>query len=269
MDTYRVKIEASGDVLGSIWAQRARDADEPDQTQTRLLAGAADQIGQALARDRIAEEAQAAELARRSDAVKSSLLQSVSHDFRTPLAVIRAAAGSLDSDSVLSAEDRRANLVAIEREVEYLDRLVANLLDLSRIEAGALRADRDVYDIDDLVTRALDRVRPRLGGRALELSIEPVAVRVDAVFLDAALANVLDNALKYTPDGARLRVTAGVDGAGPSSPSRTTAPASPRRPCRSCSRSSTGSRARRAGPGAASASGWPSCGGSSRRRAAR
>ena len=122
--------------------------------------------------------------------------------------MIRAAAGSLDSDSVLSEEDRRANLVAIEREVEYLDRLVANLLDLSRIEAGALRADRDVYDIDDLVTRALDRVRPRLGGRALELSIEPVAVRVDAVFLDAALANVLDNAMKYTPTDARLRIAA-------------------------------------------------------------
>ena len=66
VDTYRVRIEASGDVLGSIWAERDRDAGEPDQTQTRLLAAAADQIGQALARDRIAEEAQAAEVARRA-----------------------------------------------------------------------------------------------------------------------------------------------------------------------------------------------------------
>jgi two-component system sensor histidine kinase KdpD len=207
VDRYRVRIEASGEALGSIWAERSRDAGEPDSTQTRLLAAAADQIGQALARDRIAEEMQAAEVARRSDSLKSSLLQSVSHDFRTPLAVIRAAAGSLDSDSVLSEADRRANTAAIEREVEYLDRLVTNLLDLSRIEAGALRAERDVYDLDDLVGRATDRVRPRLGDRALEVAIDPITVNVDPVFIDAALANVLDNAVKYTPDGARIRVT--------------------------------------------------------------
>ena len=234
-------------------------------------AARADQIGQALARDRIAEEAQAAELARRADAVKSSLLQSVSHDFRTPLAVIRAAAGSLDSDSVLSAEDRRANLVAIEREVEYLNRLVANLLDLSRIEAGALRADRDVYDIDDLVTRALDRVRPRLGGRALEVvdraGRRPGGCRVPGRRArQRARQRPEVHARRGTPPhrppgwtraGAVLTVE--DDGAG-----------RPRRmPCRSCSRSSTGSLARRAGPGAASASGSPSCAGSSRRRAAR
>jgi two-component system, OmpR family, sensor histidine kinase KdpD len=212
VDTYRVRIEASDDPLGSIWAERSRNDAEPDVTQTRLLAGAADQIGQALARDRVAEQAQAAEVARRSDELKSSLLQSVSHDFRTPLAVIRAAAGSLDSDSDLSEADRRANTAAIEREVEYLDRLVANLLDLSRIEAGALRADRDVYDMDDLVTRAADRVRSRLGERVLEVAIEPLLVRVDPVFVDAALANVLDNAVKYTPDGARIRIAAEATG---------------------------------------------------------
>ncbi|HYO41750.1 MAG TPA: ATP-binding protein [Candidatus Limnocylindrales bacterium] len=211
-DTYRVRIEASGEPLGSVWAERRRDAGEPDRVQTRLLAAAADQIGQALARDRVAEQAQAAEIARRSDSLKSSLLQSVSHDFRTPLAVIRAAAGSLDSDSELSREDRRANTTAIEREVEYLDRLVANLLDLSRIEAGALRADRDTYDVDDLVSRAADRVRHRLDGRTLEVDLDPLLVRVDPVFVDAALANVVDNALKYTAPGARIRVTATADG---------------------------------------------------------
>ena len=208
LDTYRVRIEASGQPLGSIWAIRRRELGEPDRMQTRLLGGAADQIGQALARDRIEQETRAAEIARQSDALKSSLLQSVSHDFRTPLAVIRAAAGSLDADSTLSAAERHANAQAIEREVEYLNRLVANLLNLSRIEAGVLRAERDVDDLDDLVGPGIDRARARLDGRSLAVAVDPRPVRVDAVFLNSALANVLDNAIKYTDRGAHIRVTA-------------------------------------------------------------
>lgn len=212
IDAYRVRIVASGEPLGSIWAERARNLGEPDLVQTRLLAAAADQIGQAVARDRIEEEARAAEIARQGEALKTSLLQSVSHDFRTPLAVIRAAAGSLDAEPALAPDDRHANTQAIEREVEYLDRLVANLLDLSRVEAGSLRADRDVYALDDALTRPLERTRARLGDRSLEESVEPVPVLIDAVFLDAAVGNVLDNAVKYTPPGASIRVTTGRPG---------------------------------------------------------
>ena len=207
-EVYRIRIEASGEPLGSIWASRVREAGIPDREATRLLAGAADQIGQALARDRVATEARAAEIARQSDALKSSLLQSVSHDFRTPLAVIQAAAGSLDAGDEVSAADRHADRLAIEREVLYLNRLVSNLLDLSRIEAGALRADRDIYELDDLVDQAVARTRPRLGRRTLEVGVDPLLVLVDPVFLDAALANVLDNAIKYTPDGATIAITA-------------------------------------------------------------
>ena len=208
LDTYRVRIEASGQPLGSIWAIRGRELGEPDPMQTRLLGGAADQIGQALARDRIEQESRAAEIARQSDALKSSLLQSVSHDFRTPLAVIRAAVGSLDTDSTLTGAERHANAQAIEREVEYLNRLVANLLNLSRIEAGVLRAERDVDDLDDLLGQALGRARARLDGRTLEVAVDPLPVLVDPVFLDSALANVLDNAIKYTDRDAYIRVTA-------------------------------------------------------------
>jgi two-component system sensor histidine kinase KdpD len=147
-------------------------------------------------------------VARQSDALKSALLQSVSHDLRTPLATIRAAAGSLRPDSGLDDADRAESAAAIDREVEYLNRLVTNLLDLSRIEAGALRADRDVFDLEDLAERTIDRLRERIGPRPLEVALAAPPVLVDPVFLDDALTNVIENAIKYTEPATPLRITA-------------------------------------------------------------
>jgi two-component system sensor histidine kinase KdpD len=161
-----------------------------------------------LATDRLADESKAAEIARESDALKSALLQSVSHDLRTPLATIRAAAGTLRPESKLTAAERSESADTIEREVEYLNRLVTNLLDLSRIEAGVLRPDRDVYDLEEVVSPTIERLRPRLGSRSIEVDLQPVLVLVDPVLLDEALTNVLENAIKYTPPDARLRIRA-------------------------------------------------------------
>lgn len=207
-DAYRVRIEAEARTYGSIWALRPRGAPLPGHTETRLLSAAADLVGLALDHDRLAAESQAAEIARASDALKSALVQSVSHDLRTPLATIRAAAGSLRPGSGLTVEDQAESAAAIDREVEYLNRLVTNLLDLSRIEAGALRAERDVYELEDLLGPAIERLRTRLGDRTLELDLQAPPVVVDPIFLDEAVANVLDNAAKYTPTGTRIRMSA-------------------------------------------------------------
>ena len=207
-EAFRVRVEAGGRALGSIWATRDRTGGNPDRSATRLISAAADQIGQALAHDRLAAEAQAAAVARQSDALKSALLQSVSHDLRTPLATIRAAAGTLQPDSDLDAEGRAASAAAIEREVERLDRLVANLLDLGRIEAGELRADLDVFELDDLAGRTLDRFAPRLAGHEIRVELLPIPVLVDPVFLDEALTNVLDNALKFAGPASVIRIAA-------------------------------------------------------------
>ena len=205
-DLYRVRVDAQAQRLGSIWALRPRGLPEPDRTETRLLAAAADQIGQVLAHDRLAAEAQAAEIARQSDELKSALLQSVSHDLRTPLATIRAAAGSLRPTSGLSNEDQNESVDAIDREVEYLNRMVTNLLDLSRIEAGALQAERDVFELDDLLGKSLERLRPRLAGRPFEVELTDTPVEVDPIFLDEAFTNIIENAIKYTPAGTQIRV---------------------------------------------------------------
>lgn len=208
LDAYRVRIEAGEVVLGSIWSLRSRSMGEPDRTETRLLATSADQTGQALAHDRLAAEARAAEIAQQSDELKSALLQSVSHDLRTPLATIRAAAGTLRPDSSMSPEDRTESVNAIDREVEYLNRLVTNLLDLSRIEGGALRAERDVFELDDLVGRTIERLRNRLEGRRLDIELEAPPVEVDPIFVDEAVTNTLENAIKYTPPGTLIRLRA-------------------------------------------------------------
>ena len=208
LEAYRARIEAGSAVIGSIWALRYRSSGMPDRTETRLLAAAADQTGQALAHDRLAADARAAEIAQQSDELKSALLQSVSHDLRTPLATIRAAAGTLRPGTGLTPDDQAASVEAIDREVEYLNRLVTNLLDLSRIEAGALRADRDVFELDDLVGQTIERLRPRLAGHPLEVSLDAPPVEVDPIFLDEAVTNALENAMKYTPAGTSIRLTA-------------------------------------------------------------
>jgi two-component system sensor histidine kinase KdpD len=209
-DLYRVRIEAGGRTLGSLWALRERSAGLPDPTETRLLAAVADQVGQVLEQDRLASSAREAEIARESDALKSALLDSVSHDMRTPLASIRAAAGSLVDDQVdLSPDDRRSAAVMIDQEAEHLNRIVTNLLDLSRVEAGALRLDLEIYDLADLLEPTLERVRRRLARHDLEVAVGDLPpIRVDAVLFDQIAANLLENAAKYTAPGTLVRVSA-------------------------------------------------------------
>ena len=207
MESYRVRIEANETALGSVWAIRERQLGVPNATETRLLSAAADQIGQTLMQDRLAAESQAVEIARQSDALKSALLQSVSHDLRTPLATIRAAAGTLEADG-LDPAARRESAHAIDREAEYLNRLVTNLLDLSRIEAGVLRAEKDTVELDDVLQRALERLGARFGDRPVEIDLVAPAVEVDPVLLDEAFTNVVENVLRHTDAAAPLRITA-------------------------------------------------------------
>jgi two-component system sensor histidine kinase KdpD len=207
---YRVGIEAGGRTLGLLCALRRREDGRPDATETRLLAAVADQVGQALEQDRLAAAARDADIARESDALKSALLDSVSHDLRTPLASIRAAAGSLmDEEVELGIEDRRAAAKMIDGEADHLNRVVTNLLDLSRVEAGGLRVEREVYDLADLLEPTIERARWRLTHHELEVALGGVRpVEVDAVLLDQVLANLLENVAKYTPPGTLVRVGA-------------------------------------------------------------
>lgn len=217
-EAYRVPIEAAGRPLGAVWTVRRRCAGAPSREETRMLAATADQIGQALEQDRLRSEAISAELARRSDAVKTALLESVSHELRTPLAAIRASAGTL-ADGGLGGDDAHQVAQSIDDEASRLDRLVGNLLDMSRIEGGALQLSPEPYALGDLLDAVMRRMRPRLAGRsiALDLPAELPYVMVDAVLLDQVVTNVLENSVRHAP-AAELRIAARAATAGSGQP---------------------------------------------------
>lgn len=210
---YRVPIEAGGETRGSLWATDRAVEGDPGTDESRMFAAAADQIGQALEQDRLRAEAISAELARGSEAMKSALLESVSHDLRTPLAAIRAAAGALlDEPGSGPADERREIAQSIDDEARRMDRLVGNLLDVSRIEAGGVTVDLQPYVLDDLVAATVQRFGPQLAGDLLEVRIPPDLpyVLADALLLDQVLTNLIDNALRHAP-GARIRIGASAD----------------------------------------------------------
>jgi two-component system, OmpR family, sensor histidine kinase KdpD len=206
----RVPIEADGDVLGSLSAV-AGDVGRLSPETTRLLALAADQLGLALHRDRLRRAATDAEIARRSDELKSALVASVSHDLRTPLASIRAAAENLlDPEVAWTTDEVRAAATSVESEADRLDRLVRGLLDLSRIEAGTLRPEFEVCDLGSMVEEAVDRLRRALGDRPLTLHLPETLppVRVDALLFDQLLSNLIENVARHAPPPAPIEVRA-------------------------------------------------------------
>jgi len=210
---YRVAITADDQTFGSVWVIRPRGLGDPDPGETRVIAAAADQIGGALQRDRLRRDATSAEISRRSEALKSALLDSVSHDLRTPLASIRAAAGTLmDPEVDWPAEQRREIAASIDREAEWLNRLVTNLLDMSRVEAGELRPSLAAFALSDLVAEAVERTGVAADGRALttDVSADLPPVLVDEVLIAQVLSNTLDNAAKYAGPTAPIRISATV-----------------------------------------------------------
>lgn len=161
-------------------------------------------------REELAEEATRAAVLQRVDEQRSALLRSVSHDLRTPLAAIRAVATDLLGDVVYDEATRNDLLGLVADEAERLDRLVANFLSLSRIEAAALRPDMKPIAVDDLVNQAVKRLTRVLDGRnlQLELPIRLPLVRGDYVQLEQVLTNLLENAARHSPPRSFIRVGA-------------------------------------------------------------
>jgi two-component system sensor histidine kinase KdpD len=160
-------------------------------------------------RERLAEGVLEAEALRRSDALKTALLRAVSHDLRSPLTAILASADALASPGLaLEPEDRLGLAETIRGEATRLDRVVEQLLDLSRLEAGAAEPHRELWHVDELVGQALAGLGAEAGRVRLEIVSETPLVEVDAAQIERVLANLLDNALKYSPPASFVRLRA-------------------------------------------------------------
>ena len=193
--------------------QNARAA-LPAETE-RALAALIDQSAIAIERTLLVDETMKAQALADSERLRSALLSSLSHDLRTPLASILGSVTSLRTfRNELSGGERDDLLAAIEEEARRLSRFVSNLLDMTRLEAGAVEIKRDWVDIGDCVRAAAGRGRKSFPGREVAITVEPQlpAVRGDAALLEQLIFNLLDNANKYSPSGTPTAVHARRDG---------------------------------------------------------
>jgi two-component system sensor histidine kinase KdpD len=201
-------LSVGGRSIGTLYTL---ETEEPTlSTQRRLLPALASLLAVAHERETLAREAFEADSLRRSDTIKTAVIQAVSHDLRTPLATIEQALDGLESGELaLTDDDRAALLDTIRLEHSRLKRVVDNLLDLSRLQAHAADARPELWTADELVSQALEE----LGGTDRVIFYAPPdlpPVRVDAVQIQRALVNLLENALRLSPpaEPVHVRVTA-------------------------------------------------------------
>jgi two-component system, OmpR family, sensor histidine kinase KdpD len=183
----------------------------PDQQ--RLLEALASQAAQAIERAQLAEQARQVKLLQAAEKLQNALLNSISHDLRTPLVSIMGALTSLETDDSLAASARQSLVETAREEADRLNRLVGNLLDMTRLESGALQVKRDECDVQDLVGTALGQMESRLTERAVRVEVAPglPPVSADFVLIVHVLINLLDNALKYSPENSPLEIRARLE----------------------------------------------------------
>ncbi|SDR86043.1 sensor histidine kinase [Actinopolymorpha singaporensis] len=219
-------IDDQWKVLGSVGTDPARAPAEADAdaavtdslvlaltgrvlpaSDRRVLEAFAEYLAVVLERRRLAEQAGRAGKLAEGNRIRTALLAAVSHDLRTPLAAVKAAVSSLrQTDVELSEEDQAELLAGIEESADRLDRLVANLLDMSRIQAEAVRPMLRDVSLDEVVPAALIGVPPR--SVKVVLPEDLPAVRVDTGLVERAVANVVENAVRHNPPGEPVLLTA-------------------------------------------------------------
>lgn len=204
-----VPLQSARGFLGEI--QVWRDPASMLESEERLLQTFASQGVLALERARLGEADRRARISEESDRFKSSLLSSVSHELRTPLATIKASVTSLRSGMIdWESESRSDLLAAIDEETDHLNQLVGNLLNMARIEAGALKPQRSWNSLSEISASALNRTRQQSQQHRLEMDIpeDLPLIPVDYLLIEQVLINLISNSVKYSPEDTTIHLQA-------------------------------------------------------------
>ncbi|MCB0028760.1 MAG: sensor histidine kinase KdpD, partial [Anaerolineales bacterium] len=213
---YYLPLQTSGETIGVLAVALPADY-YPRLTaeQRRFLASFANQVALALENAQLAEQARRTRLLEETEKLQTTLLNSISHDLRTPLATITGALSSLlDDEALLSAAARRELALTAFDEALRLNRLVGNLLDMTRLESGAMKVVCQPYDVQELVGATLAQMRNRLQGYTVQRQIpfDLPPVNIDLTLMVQALLNLIDNVVKYAPPDEPIEIEATLAG---------------------------------------------------------
>jgi two-component system, OmpR family, sensor histidine kinase KdpD len=214
--SYRyLPLQTSRRILGVIGVRLEGITPDLHPEQMRMLGAFTTNASSAVERAMLAEDASQTEILRATEKLQTALLNSISHDLRTPLATITGGLSSLRmEEDFLDPETRRELVETALGEAERLNRLVGNLLDMTRLESGSMRISLQPCDIQDVIGSALNTLTARLEGHPVEVEIpaDLPLVPLDYVLIDQVMINLLDNAVKYSPENSPIEIRAGVAG---------------------------------------------------------
>jgi two-component system, OmpR family, sensor histidine kinase KdpD len=211
LKTINIPIRDGASVLGILRVVERTPGGGLGADDQRLLATLATQVRLALDRVRLVAQTAHTEALIETDRLKSALIASVSHDLRTPLAIMKGATSTILADDLTwDAATQRALTQSIDVEVDHLNRIVGNLLDMSRIEAGALSSERDWQELAEVLGAVLQRLAPALAGHQINVDLphDLPLVPFNATLIDQVLTNLLENARKYSPAGSPIDIRA-------------------------------------------------------------
>jgi len=206
-------LQTATGALGVLGVRLSDEADFTSPETRRLLNAFATQATLAIERVQLAKQAEQAQILQAREGLERALLNSISHDLRTPLVSITGALDTLrENVNTLASEARLELLDTAWDEAVRLNRFVGNLLDMTRLEAGALRLKKEPCDLQDLVGCALAALEKRIGSREIRVALppDPPLVRLDMALMTQVLVNLLDNALKYAPPHAPIEIAGGA-----------------------------------------------------------
>lgn len=214
MDGLYLPLMVSGNPLGVLGVQPLHQ-DSLSSEQQHFLQSLANQIGASLENARLAEESQKSRLQIETEQLRSALLSSVSHDLRTPLAVITgSASGLLEPENRLSAKARQELIQDIFDESERLNRLLSNLLEMTKLSTDKIRLKKEIQPLEEILGSSLFRLEKKLGNRPVKtmIPINLPMVPLDSILMEQVFINLIENALKYTPPDSPIEISASQEG---------------------------------------------------------